>query len=496
MNLLNENEKSANRSSANVMRITAAMAVLVLILNIAGIFTVTLSVMITAVVVSVILLFVPTLLVNVLKKEGKWVKYVVVVCAVLFTMIMSITLSYHSVLLYVYPIAISSLYFSAKLGTISTILTGIAVSVGQIIAYYGDYVTDHNVRDLKTVLLYGVLPRLLILVCIATIFTMLGKRTALMLGSLMSAEQQEQIREKSLNVSRALLNTVTELDSVSDASVKAGHCAEEESRKVMHESEVNSGNLHDVENSMERISESLKELSEMSGKISELTKKADQITADNDEMISRAYEGMDVICKSTEESMQLISTLSEQSKEIVGIAKVITDISMQTNILALNASVEAARAGDRGKGFAVVASEIRKLSGETKTAAAKIGQVIESVAGNISGTVSAMEKNSALIRESMDVMEQVKSSAEHISISNSGISGHISDMNGVIENAVSRGADVSDKLTKVSAGIYGNAEAVRHMAEIIRENSAGTEKLSSAVSNIGEMAQELEKLTS
>ena len=495
MKLLSENEKSANRAASNVMRITAVMAVVVLLLDIFGIFAVDLPVMITAVSAAVVLLFIPTLLVNVLKKNGPAVKYVIVVCAVLFTMIMAVTLSYHAVLLYVYPIAIASLYFSAKLGTITTILTGVAVSAGQILAFYCDFVTDHNGDTLKRVLIYGVLPRLLILICIAAIFTMLCRRTASMLGSLMSAEQQEEIREKSLNVSRALLSTVTELDRISEGSAKASHCAAEESRTVMQDSEINSENIRDVDDSMNRISESLEKLSEMSGKISELTQKADEITAENDEMISRAYNGMDEICRSTEESMALISKLSEQSEQIVGIAKVIADISMQTNILALNASVEAAHAGERGKGFAVVATEIRKLSGETNTAAAEIGEVIKNVTENIAGTVKAMEKNSALTRESMEVMEQVKVSAEHISVSNSGITSHITDMNEVIGSAVQRGTNVSEKLTKVSAGIVDNSRAVRHMAEVIEENSSGAESLGLMIKNIGSMAQELEGLT-
>ncbi|MBQ9948533.1 MAG: hypothetical protein IJO91_09120 [Oscillospiraceae bacterium] len=496
MELLRENERSANKAAAKVMRITALVFAAVLVLDILGIFIIPLGVMIAAYIIGTVLLFVPTLIVNVAKQDGGWVKYIIVLCATLFTVVVATTLSYHAILLFVYPIAIASLYFSGKLNIYASLITVVGVSAGQLAAFYLNYVTDDNFTELSDVLIFGILPRAMILFAVSAIFTMLCRRTTSMLGSLMGAEQQRIMREKSLEVSEKLLVTVTELERISAAAADANRSIADESANVMRDSEENFEHIKVVEDNMRLISDSLESLSDMSGSIAELTKRADDITAENDRNMTLAFNGMDEICRGTEESKAMISRLSEQSAQIIKIAKVITDISMQTNILAINASIEASRAGAAGKGFSVVASEIKKLSEQTKKAAAEIGDIISDVTDNISGTVSAMEKNYVLTREGMASMEQMRLSAEQISLSNGEVSQHVSEMNRVIADVSESGGNVSKKLVSVSGNIENNCGAVQQVAASIQENTAGTENLGYMVKDIKQMAQELEELSS
>ncbi|MBQ8569624.1 MAG: hypothetical protein IJ446_10455 [Oscillospiraceae bacterium] len=495
MELLKENERSANKAAAKVMRITVLVFAVILILDIAGIFVVPLNVMITSYLIGTVLLFVPTFIVNFAKKDGPWVKYAIVLCAVLFTVDVAITLSYHAILLFVYPIAIASLYFSGGLNIFAAVITVIGVSLGQFLAFKLNYVTDDNFTELKSVILFGILPRAMILFAISSIFTMLCKRTASMLGSLMGAEQQRIMREKSLEVSEKLLETVSELDKISAAAADANRSIADESENVMRDSTANTEHIKSVEDNMNIISDNLKDLSDMSRSIAELAGRADEITADNNEKMAAASMSMDEICKGTDESKEIISRLSQQSDKIVEIANVITDISMQTNILALNAAVEAAHAGEQGKGFAVVADEIKKLSEQTQSAAAEIGIIIEQVTQNIAGTVDAMEKNAVLTRDGMDSMNKMRISAEQISRSNAEISRHINDMNRVISEVAANGENVSRKLESVSGNIQNNCAAVQHVAAAIEENSAGTENLGYMVRDILVMSEELERLT-
>ncbi len=494
MELLRENERSANKAAAKVMRITILVYSVVLILDILGIFVIDLNTMIMTFIKGAVMLFVPTVIVNFMKKDGAWVKYVIVICAVIFTMVVSVYLSWHAVLLYVYPIALASLYFSGKLNIIAAVITIVGVSLGQLTSFMSEHVIDHNFDDVKDVVLFGIIPRGLVLFAISAIFTMLCRRTTAMLGDLMGAEQQRIMREKSLEVSQKLLETVTELDKISASATESNRSIAEESSNVMRDSEANFEHIKAVEDNMCSISESLNRLSEMSGSIAELTSRADEVTAENDRNMALASESMDEICKGTDESKAIIARLSEQSEQIVKIAKVITDISMQTNILAINASIEASRAGAAGKGFSVVAAENKKLSEQTKKAASEIGGIIAQVTDNIAKTVSAMENNASLTREGMECMERMKQSAQQISLSNSEISDHISEMNTVIGSVADNGRSVSDSLVSVSGNIENNCSAVQQMAAAIQENTAGTENLGFMVGDIKTMAQELERL--
>jgi len=495
MELLRENERSANKAAAKVMRITVLVFAAVLILDIIGIFTIPLNVMLMAFITGMVLLLIPTLIVNISKQDGVWVKYVIVICGVLFTVDVAITMSYHAILLYVYPIAIASLYFSGRLNIFASVITIVGVSFGQLAAFRMNYVPDDNFIELSDVFLFGILPRAMILFAVSTIFTMLCKRTAAMLSNLMGAEQQRIMREKSLEVSQKLLETVSELDKISSVATEANRSIADESEKVMRDSEANFVHIKSVEENMNLISNNLENLSEMSSSIAELTGRANEITIDNNLKMAVASASMDEICKGTDESKIIIARLSEQSNQIVEITKVITDISMQTNILALNASVVSAHAGEHGKGFAVVAEEIKSLSEQTKKAAAEIAVIIGQVTDNISGTVEAMEKNALLTREGMESMVQMRLSAEQISRSNSEISGYIANMNKVIENVVESGQNVSSKLVNVSGNIENNCGAVQHVAAAIAENRAGTENLGYMVKNIKNMSEELGRLS-
>lgn len=495
MELLKQNERSANRAAANVMRITVAVFAVVLMLDILNIFTVKISTMVTAFIIGTILLFIPTIIVNVLKIEKEWVKYVIVLCSVMFTFILTIILAFHAVLLFVYPIAIASLYFSTKLNYFTTGLTLVLVSIGQVLCYRFDLVSDHNLDTLKKVVLYGIAPRALVLISVSAIFIMLCKRTASMLGSLMGAEQQRLMQEKSTAMSHKLLGTVTELDKIAHSSAETNRNIADQSTAVMKDSEENFHHIKSVEDSMAEISENLRQLSQMSAEIGELTRRADEITAENNRKLEESSRSMDEISRGSDESREIISKLSDQSQQIVSIAKVITGISTQTNILAINASIEASRAGAAGRGFSVVAGEIKSLSEKTKTAAAEIGTIIGEVTQDIQAAVESMENSSALTRQGLESMNKMTESAEQLSRSNVEISRNIAEMNHVIASVAQSGSSVSDKLVSVSRNIENNCSAVQQVAAAIQENSAGTENLGFMVGDIKDMAQELEKLT-
>ncbi len=182
--ILNENEKQANKITAKVMQTTFGIFTLIYLLNIAGVFVIRDTIMTSAYIGSSCLLLMPTLVNNLLKIEKGYVKYINVICAALFVTLLSITLTYHVVVIYVYPIAIASLYFSKRLNVFATVLTVTGVSIGQILAFFIDTLQDDNFTELYDVIIYGIIPRGLVLVAVAVIFTMLCSRTVSLLSRL------------------------------------------------------------------------------------------------------------------------------------------------------------------------------------------------------------------------------------------------------------------------------------------------------------------------
>ena len=257
MELLKQNEIQANKVAAKVMRITAIVFTLVLILDMVGIFTVEKTLMIITYIVGTLFLLLPTILINVLKLNTPAMKYIIVSCAAVFVTLITVTLTFHVVAMYVFAIAIAALYFSKKLTIFAAIISILGTAAGQIIAFFAQTTVDHNLTTLYKALVFGIAPRTLELVALAALFAMLSRRTASMVGSLMSAEQQNIMREKSLEVSQKLLETVTALDGISTASAEANRSIADESSEVMRGSDLNSTKLSQVEENMRSISDNL-----------------------------------------------------------------------------------------------------------------------------------------------------------------------------------------------------------------------------------------------
>ncbi len=232
----------------------------------------------------------------------------------------------------------------------------------------------------------------------------------------------------------------------------------------------------------------------MSREIEQLLKHSDEITAENSDSLLRTEDGMKQIYAHTDDSMKIISELSEQSKRIAKIVEMIDDISLQTDVLSINAQIEAAHAGKAGAGFAVVSQEIGTLSVRTKSSAKDIGDIISLFMKNINAAVSAMEQNSALTREGMENMKLMKASADKISSSNSEISKNVGHITEVISWVAKSGNEVTDRLSGVSENIENNYAAVSSVSETIRQNSEDIETLGKMVKDIREMSEQLDML--
>lgn len=501
MSLLMKNEKEANLIVAKVMRVTFLIFTLIYLLNVIGIFVVDKTIMTIAYLGGSVLLLLPTVLVNILKREGSYIKFVSVICASVYVTLLSITLTYHVVAIYVYPIAIASLYFSKSLNIVATGLTVVGVSVGQVLAFYMDTIQDDNFTEFHSVIIFGIIPRAMVLIAIAAIFTMLCSRTASMLSNLMGAEEQKemfdrmkQMKDNASQTSEVMIGMVAELSGITESSLQANQSIAKETERLLAGTTENTEAVENADRKIQDITEQLGDLSQMNHKTAQLTDQISANTQENQKRMDDATASMEQINKSTNECKQIITALGEESQEIIGIVQTITSISSQTNILALNASIEAARAGEHGKGFAVVAEEIQKLSEQTKTAVENIGSIVHEVVRNTEAAVTAMEQNAVNTKNGMESIQKANESATLITASNEELTEQVHAIDKVAEVIREKSGEVADNMRQISNNTQENCNAVEQVSAATQENSAGAESLAEIVEQIKELSDKLNKV--
>ena len=496
-----ENEKQANKLAAKVMLITFLIFTLVYILDIVGIFKVDMKIMTTAYICGSILLLLPSLFILVLKKDNSFIKFLTVIGSVIFVTMLSITLTYHVVVIYVYPIAIASLYFSKKLSVLATTLTVAGVSVGQVLAFNLHTLQDDNFTEMNSVIIFGIIPRALILIAVAAIFTTLSSRTAGMLSSLMGAEEQEKIlnrmkrmQERTVSTVEKLLEMVETLSVITNDSMNANEQIAKETEVMLIGSADNTKQIEAMHIKIQDITKQLEDLSDRNDKVAVLAEKVSENTKENQQRMDFATDSMEHIQESTDICKEIINKLGEESKEIFSIIQVITGISSRTKILALNASIEAARAGEHGKGFAVVAEEIQALSEQTNAAVDNIGTIVNQVIRKTEEAVEAMEQSASLTKKGMDSMKEAGESAALITSSNREMSEQIISMEKISADVRERGHEMADGMEMVNQNTQQNFNAVEQVTAATQENRAGTASLTEFVEQIKELSEQLNKV--
>ena len=166
-----------------------------------------------------------------------------------------------------------------------------------------------------------------------------------------------------------------------------------------------------------------------------------------------------------ENTTRTVGKLGESSQEIATVVKLINGIAEQTNLLALNATIEAARAGEAGKGFAVVASEVKELAQETARATEDIGQRVEAIQGDTAGAVAAIEEISAVIGQINDYQATIAAAVEEQTATTN-------EMNRNVAEAAASSRSIATAISGLAAGTQqtneGVAEAQRSAVELSR----------------------------
>ena len=230
--------------------------------------------------------------------------------------------------------------------------------------------------------------------------------------------------------------------------------------------------------------------SEMSQTIIDIARNASNIAASANEASSRADEGKKVVNESVKEvneiatsvirSAELITSLGERSKQIGEIISVIKDIADQTNLLALNAAIEAARAGEQGRGFAVVADEVRKLAERTANATSEISAMIVAIQTGVDTAVKSMD----------DANAKVKSGVQGVTKAGESLNKIVESV-GNLQTGVQQIAAATEEMSSVSETINRDIEAV---AQVAQDTSSGVGEIAESAADLKRLSSGLQKI--
>lgn len=244
--------------------------------------------------------------------------------------------------------------------------------------------------------------------------------------------------------------------------------------------------VSEISNGMELVTNSIQ-------KVVDLSFSANQKALSGNIIAKETVSQINQIQKHVENTSEIVNGLGERSNEIGKIAEVISQLSSQTNLLALNAAIEAARAGEHGKGFAVVADEVRKLAEQSSAATDSIRFIIKQIQEEISEVVTSMKQGNDSVNTGIQNVYQTENAFKEILEMVAGISAQTAEVSSVV-NEVHAGTEnmvqVISEITTISVQALGNTQNVAASAE---EQNASTEEITASIHSLRALSYDLQK---
>lgn len=220
---------------------------------------------------------------------------------------------------------------------------------------------------------------------------------------------------------------------------------------------------------------------------------ASQTASDGSQQVGKAVDQMHSIETAVGESTEVIAGLGEQSKKIGTIVDTISAIAAQTNLLALNAAIEAARAGEHGRGFAVVADEVRKLAEQSQDAASRIAELIRGIQTAAGQAVAAMKTGNEQVKSGTDAVTRAGDTFRDIAVMVNKVSDESNKMSQTVQGLAGGTAQISkavQTIEEMSRKVSGESQTVSAATE---EQTSTMNEIANASRSLAEMAQKLQE---
>ncbi len=258
-------------------------------------------------------------------------------------------------------------------------------------------------------------------------------------------------------------------DATSDAQVTA--------QELLNATQLQAKDIRETGEAVQLITKSIQEVDSSATQSARVARRTLEVTDQGAQAVRNAITGMDAIREQIQETAKRIKRLGESSQEIGEIVDLIADITEQTNVLALNAAIQAASAGEAGRGFSVVAEEVQRLAERSAEATKQIGALVKAIQGDTQDAVTAMEQSTQGVVEGAKLSDVAGQSLREIEQ----VSHELADLISSISVSTQVQTDMANEVATTMAKILSLTE----------QTTEGTKKTAASVTELADLATDL-----
>ena len=277
----------------------------------------------------------------------------------------------------------------------------------------------------------------------------------------------------------ALRSLVT---TINETAVRVSSAAQETQATAKHLADAANQQAEQITSASAKINEmavSIDQVSRNSADSAEVAQRSVQIASNGAQIVRQTISGMDSIREQIQETSKRIKRLGESSQEIGSIVELINDIAEQTNILALNAAIQAASAGEAGRGFAVVADEVQRLAERATGATKRIETLVQTIQSDTVEAVSSMEQTTTQVVNGARLAEDAGTALGEIEKVSNNLAGLIQGISNAAKQQSAAATNISSTMSSIQ--------------QITAQTSVGANQTAESIGNLAQLAQELRR---